>query len=700
MSDQPSPMPTLPSFTRIRRTARWLAALALCMPLGLASGHAQAAGTLTPVGSSEAPIEIIDHQVDVVIQNGFARTQVSQTFHNSNSYPVEAIYSFPIPESASLAEVTLQIGEDRIDGEVVPQQQAQRIYEEERSKGNDAGLATQNEYKTFDFAVSRVLPNRDVQMRFVYYQPLSIDTGIGRYVYPLEDGGTDDRAAQFWIPNEKVAGNFSVDVEIKSAWPIADVRVPGLESRASIKRVSEERFEVSLNATQAELSRDFVLYYRLADDLPGRVEVIPYRADPTKPGTFMAVVTPGIDLRELDRGADYVFVLDTSGSMAGKLATLTAGVERSLRQMKPEDRFRVLEFSTTTRDVLGGWWNADSDSVERAAERLRSLQADGGTNIYDALQLATGDLDADRATSVVLVTDGVTNTGVVDPKQFRALLKQLDIRVFGFLMGNSANWPLMQTISDASGGFYATVSNADDIIGQILLAKSKMTHEALHDASFDLRGSRTSDVTGLEVGKIYRGQQLVLFGRYHEAGPATLELRATLTGEDKTYTTEFEFPERDTENPELERLWALAMIQDLQLAADLGQIDSSEADDAVRDLGVQYQVVTEETAMLVLSDTTFEDRGIERRNRARVERERSAQAARSTAPTTNRRVDASKPTYSTPAPRLRGGGGGGAIDPVSGLFVLALGASACMSRRRSTDPPAPDAETHPAEPEA
>ncbi|MEZ5364030.1 MAG: hypothetical protein R2748_17245 [Bryobacterales bacterium] len=47
------------------------------------------------------------------------------------------------------------------------------------------------------------------------------------------------------------------------------------------------------------------------------------------------------------------------------------------------------------------------------------------------------------------------------------------MRVFGFLMGNSANWPLMRTIADSSGGFYTSVSNADDIVGQILLAKDK-----------------------------------------------------------------------------------------------------------------------------------------------------------------------------------------------------------------------------------
>src|SRR3712207_8756363 len=39
------------------------------------------------------------------------------------------------------------------------------------------------------------------------------------------------------------------------------------------------------------------------------------------------------------------------------------------------------------------------------------FRSEGGTNVYAGLQLGLAKLDADRATSVVLVTDGVTNQG-------------------------------------------------------------------------------------------------------------------------------------------------------------------------------------------------------------------------------------------------------------------------------------------------
>jgi Ca-activated chloride channel family protein len=646
----------------------------------LAAGRAGAAGTLTPVGSPKAPIQIREHHADIVINNGFARTEVTQTFFNPNPIDLEGIYAFPVPRSASLSEVTIYIGEMEINGEVIEKEEAERIYREERDQGSDSGLASQNGYQTYEFRVSPMRAQAETRLRFVYYQPLEVDTGVGRYLYPLEEGGTDEIARSFWVPNTQVEGFLSVDLELKSAWPIADLRVPGFEAQAQISQLGEGHYRVKLERQGAKLDRDFVFYYRLQDGLPGRVEVIPYRADSAEPGTFMMVVTPGLDLGAITGGADYVFVLDVSGSMAGKIQTLAHGVSKALGEFDSSDRFRIVTFNDRDRELTRGWTPTTPENLARYIREVETLRSGGSTNLYAGITRALDDLDADRATSVVLVTDAVTNTGIVDPAEFHQLMKRYDVRLFGFLMGNSANWPLMRLIADASGGFYAQVSNADDVVGQILLAKSKITHEALHDAELEIRGVKTFETTGRLVGKIYRGQQLVLFGRYGGAGRATLTLDARLTGEDKTYTTSFEFPELDTGNPELERLWAMSRIEEIDGMAGAGLLDWEESRDGIRDLGVGYQLVTDETSMLVLSDAAFDRHGIKRRNRQRTVVEHQAQTQRRSQPVRNRRVDEQKPMFQVPTPSI----GGGAIDPLTGTIALGLGALALAGRRRTS----------------
>jgi Ca-activated chloride channel family protein len=243
----------------------------------------------------------------------------------------------------------------------------------------------------------------------------------------------------------------------------------------------------------------------------------------------------------------------------------------------------------------------------------------------------------------------------------------------------------MQTITEASGGFYASVSNADDIIGQMVLAKSKILHESLHNVTLKIDGVTASDATDTSFRKVYRGQQLVIFGRYAQGGMAQVSLTARLTGEDKTYTTRFAFPNTDTENPELERLWALARIAQLDGRRRIGTLPEAEAEHSIRQLGLDYQLVTDYTAMAVLADATFAARGMARHNQARVAIERQAQAVRTAQPARNMRVDQESPAFTQPAQTVGQSApkaGGGAVDPFTGALGVSLAALAAAALRR------------------
>lgn len=590
---------------------------------------AKGAGTLAPAGGYP-PIHIQEHHVDVVINNGFAVTEVTQTFINPYDVTLEATYAFPAPRDATLADVEIITGETILRGEVVAKEKARSVYQQETAAGNDAGLAETDEDRQFRFHVYPIHAGNRVVVRFSYYQPLRIDSGVGRYVYPLEEGKTEVAAESFWRRNSEVQGKFSVEVNLHSSYPLADVRAPGLESAAQIECVDSDRWRLSYATTTTQLDRDFVLYYRLQDNLPGRVELLTYKQAPQSSGTFMLVVTPGMDLKPLEGGADYLFVLDVSGSMESKLQTLANGVAMALGELRPQDRYRIITFSDRSADLTNGWRNASPESVERTLKSLSSLRSGGGTNLEAGIRKALRGIDERRVTSMVLVTDGVANLGNVSPGYFHKLLSQYDLRLFGFLMGNNANFPLMEILCDATGGYFSQVSNQDDIIGQILMAKGKVTHQAIQDVEVSLASSEVTveGLAGDSIGKIFLGQQLVLFGQFQGSGNAILELRMRVSGEDRDIKVPLHFPSEDLQDPELERLWALQAIQDVRFASEMGFISEQEARNRVRDLGIQYQIVTDETSMVVLADEGHLRHGIERRNAQRMSVERQAQSAR------------------------------------------------------------------------
>lgn len=644
-----------------------------------AGGVCSAAGLMTPKGSDGPSLAMKEHRVVATIDNGYAMTEVEQVFSNPHDTDLEAIYSFPLPKAASLSELSLWIDGKEISGEVVEKEKVRKIYEEEKKAGRDSALAEKDDYRTFEVYVYPVRAHDETRVRLVYYQPVTVESCVGRYVYPLAEGGVDEVRKAFWTAHPHVESGASFDLTLKSAYPVADVRVPGHEADAAVTRVSDGVYTVSLKTEGGhDLTRDIVFYYRLAENTPARLEMVPYKADPASPGTFMLLLTPGVDLQPIREGSDWVFVLDRSGSMAGKIGTLAEGVSQAIRKMRPEDRFRIVIFNQGASELTRGYLPATRENVEEAIRQVKGLEAEGSTDMYDGIALGLKGLDNDRTTTFIVVTDGVANTGRISHRDFVELLRKCDVRFFAFVMGNSANWPLMERIAKETGGTAAGVSNDDDIVGQILLAKGKITHEALHDVRLSIDGVRTYDVAPKAIGNLYRGEQLVLFGHYAQGGTARVTMRARISGEEKEYAADVVFPDVDRDNPELERLWAYAAIDELMQQIRY-EGEESELISAVVGLGTNYSLVTDYTSMVVVMSERQEELGLGGANRGRIERERAARAARAASGEVRcHRADASSPMFGgATAPGI----GVGAIDPLTGLFAALMGAGGLLASR-------------------
>ncbi|MCZ6641296.1 MAG: VIT and VWA domain-containing protein [Gammaproteobacteria bacterium] len=645
-----------------------------------------AAGLLTPTGSARDTLDIKEHNVSVIIENGYAITTVEQIFYNAGDSDLEAVYSFPVPENAAVGEFTYWIDGNPVSGEVLETKQAREIYREEKQAGREVALTEQDTFKTFDISISPVRARQDVRISHTYIKATHVDTAIGRYVYPLEDGGVDEQKLSFWTYDEVVQEKFSFNLTFRTAYPIDGLRLPQ-HPDALVSQVSEYEWTVSIlkevasaseegSSAQANtvhtLDRDVVVYWRLAEGLPASVDFVTFKNEGSKRGTFMMTITPGDDLKRIHEGTDWIFVLDYSGSMQGKYNTLIEGVNEGLRKLNPDDRFRVILFNNSTVELTRGLTYATVENVETAVLSMEATQPTGGTNLYSGLKAGLRNLDDDRSSAIILVTDGVANVGRTERKDFLDLLKTKDVRLFTFVMGNSANRPLLEGMAHVSNGFAANISNSDDIVGKLLEATTKLTHEAFHDVKLKVTGIKVKDISPKNIGSIYRGEQLIVFGHYWGQGTVDVELNARVSGEQVDYSTSFELSQSSEMHPELERLWAFASIEDLQNQMDYLGADA-DLSQAITDIALEYGLVTEYTSMLVMREEQFTSRGIDRKNARRVAREQTARQARANAPVASNRVDRQQPMYSSPAPtHAPKSGGGGAFGPWAILILLPL----------------------------
>ncbi|MFO0788835.1 MAG: VIT and VWA domain-containing protein [Pirellulales bacterium] len=684
--------------------------------------HANAAGLLIADGGLGGVLEIKEQNVHVTINNGIAVTEVDQVFLNTENRIVEALYTFPVPKGASVSNFSMWIGGQEMIGEVVEKQRARQIYDSYKQQKRDPGLLEQVDYKRFEMRIFPIPAGAEQRVKLTYYQELDTDHDWTTYVYPL---ATVARPGL----DQKTKGHFAVTVDVKSEVPITAIESPSHKDRIVVAKHSENYWRASLETPAGSLEQDVVVACHCERPTTG-VNVISSKTE-GQPGVLQLSLTVGKELEEVNKGMDYVFVLDVSGSMAfdGKLPLSRTSLRSFIDSLGPEDKFEVITFNITPNTLFNETRAANEDNLKQAITFLESQKALGGTVLRPAIDTAYRYQNPDRTLNVVVLSDGMTEQK--DQAELVQLIQKRPpgSRVFCVGVGNEVNRPLLTQLAEQAGGLAAFISQGDDFSRQAQAFRRKLMRPAISNLKIAFEGGEVYDVEPQKLPNLYHGSPLRVYGRYDKAGSTNVTITGDVQGQPFSQSLKLELPARDDTNPEIERMWAWKRVDQLLASArERGNVDSVRTE--VVKLCEEFSITSEYASFIVLeNDGEYQRWKIERRNVGRLGRDRAAQArvqqqletlreqaisklgppvetaqkaisqatpapapgpvdqTVNTQPVPTTMPNLPQPTTSRSRPdfdlRLPGGGGGGAIDPISAAIGLGLaGASAIAAKRR------------------
>src|ERR1700681_2775251 len=94
-----------------------------------ATGSARATGLLIPTEKKLPPLAMLNHQVNITIDDQVAVTRIVQTFRNHTDRHLEATYIFPMPKGASVRKSSMWVNGTEVPGELVEAAKARQIYQ-------------------------------------------------------------------------------------------------------------------------------------------------------------------------------------------------------------------------------------------------------------------------------------------------------------------------------------------------------------------------------------------------------------------------------------------------------------------------------------------------------------------------------------------------------------------------------------------
>lgn len=143
-----------------------------------------------------------------------------------------------------------------------------------------------------------------------------------------------------------------------------------------------------------------------------------------------------------NKGIDIVMAIDVSASMLAR--DLRPNRLEALKKVaitfvnkRPNDRIGIVVYAgeSFTQTPI----TSDKGIVKRTIERLQWGQLDGGTAIGMGLGSGVNRLKESKAKSkiIILLTDGVNNSGNIDPRTATELAKELGIKVYTIGIGTN-----------------------------------------------------------------------------------------------------------------------------------------------------------------------------------------------------------------------------------------------------------------------
>jgi Ca-activated chloride channel family protein len=542
-------------------------------------------------------LEVKYHRVDVNIADQVATTKIDQIFHNPNDWVAQGTYVFPIPEGATIDHFVMYVNGEPVEAKILTAEEARAIYTEIVRKMRDPALLEYVGQGAIQVSVFPIPPGEDRRVEIEYRQVLTADTGLVRYVYPLN---TERFSA---APLEQV----SVHVTVDSAEPIRAVYSPTHE--VAIDRTDDRRFSAGWEASNVTPNTDFELIYTVSPDAIG-ANLLSYWDAAAQEGTFLLLAAPGISANQATVAKDVIVVLDTSGSMEGeKMEQAKVAVNYVLEHLNSEDRFNIVEFSTGVRIYANGLQPASA--APAAVTWVTNLQSTGGTDINRALLEGMAMTQPERPTYVLFLTDGLPTEGEVDIPAILNNVRQAapdNVRLFAFGVGDDVDTVLLDTLVQEHHGSSAYVRPGERLDEAVSTFYARISTPLLTDVSLQVDGVQVEEIYPQPLPDIFAGTQLVVVGKYRAGGPAKLTLTGNVNGQIQTYVYEDRSFATGGGDEFLPRLWATRKIGYL-----LNQIrlhgENQEWIQAIVDLSVRYGIVTPYTSYLITEDDILSQQG-------------------------------------------------------------------------------------------
>lgn len=561
------------------------------------SNGLQANGVVLNKAEAGSYLTLLESSVSVTIENQVANTITTQIFKNNINDSLSIKYTFPLPEDASATGLRYKINGNWYTANFAPVPQ-------DTTTGGSSG---EEDYELKQYLGPNPLffeINQQIQkdsliiVELSYVELLLYKFGKVKYIYP-----NNYQTIQTEIVNKQ-----EINVVLNSERTIENIELlshlaTSSENTGNIATLSYLGYELPADADyniQYSLSLNELGLYSLSTYLPDSLQ-----KDSFGRGFFSFIVEP--DPSENTEVINKVFtlIIDNSGSMSGeKIVQARDAAKFIIQNLNEGDKFNVISFATKVTSFRTKHVEYNISNQDAAISYINSLEATSSTNISGAFDVAIPQFsiaDASTANIIIFFTDGRQTQGITDTDELISHINTLiiqsekQISLFTFGIGTSTNQRLLTSIANNNNGVSDFLLNneLESVITEFYLI---IRNPVLLNIEIEFSPSIICEYYPARLPNLYKGQQMILIGRYIEPSQLTTKLSGNSYANNIEYTYNTNLSDSLNTNLQfLTKIWSKSKIDFLMDQYYLNSNNISVSDsikNEIINLSLDYGVVS------------------------------------------------------------------------------------------------------------
>lgn len=554
-------------------------------------------------------LEMKNSEINVDVNNQVALVVSSQRFFNDTGNSFLISYGFPMPNTASATQLRWKVNNGDWQYAIFEAGQQDPPVGGGNSVHPDIVQYLGNTPLYFNF--DDPIQNEDIlEVEISYVQLLTYKFGIVTFNYP-----SDYSLIQTSIIEE----NQSIDFQLYSERTIDFLAID-----TYIATITNDGNLASLTYSETGTTTldDIVITYQLASDELGVISFSTLLeeqfCDDYGNGFLGLVIEPESNVNTEVIEKVFTLIIDKSGSMGTyKMEQAKEAATFIVNNLNQDDYFNLISFNHDIYSFKPDHVIYNTANKLDALNFISSINSGGTTNISDALTEAIyqfGATDPNKANMIVFFTDGqatagptTTTEGILENVETAIAANETSVFLHTFGIGNDVNVQLLTLLALENQGL-STFIGDDEIEAAISDFYLTIRNPVLLNTEIQFTPNIVNQTYPDPVPNLYKGQQLILTGRYNDPQLVTIELTGNAFNTNVNYSYDVDLADMAIENLAfLPKLWAKAKIEHLQFLFYSLPIGSQEAIDTqalIEEISICYQVLSDFTIFNTGGGTT------------------------------------------------------------------------------------------------